>query len=103
MPLPASFRRGLPLAAQCALILFGLLGLYAVPPASGRMLLLPLTDEARAAVAPVAVAQGALLIAKGPWPGSLLVEGERDQLAPALLRRGVIALSAQIGGCGVPA
>lgn len=103
MPLLASFRRGLPMAAQCALILFGLLGLYAVPPANGRMLLLPLTDEARAAVAPIAVAQGALLIAKGPWPGSLLVEGRRDQLAPALLRQGVIALSAQMGGCGEPA
>lgn len=103
MPLFASFRRGLPLAAQCALILFGLLGLYAVPPASGRMLLVPLTDDARAAVAPIAVAQGAMLITKGPWPGSLLVEGQRDQLGPALLRRGVIALSAQMGGCGEPA
>lgn len=101
MPLPASFRRGLPLAAQCALILFGLLGLYAVPPASGRMLLLPLTDGARASVA--SVAAGARLVAKGPWPGSLLVDGERDMLAPALLSRGVIALSAQMGGCGAPA
>lgn len=103
MPLPASFRRGLPLAAQCALILFGLLGLYAVPPASGRMLLLPLTDGARASVASVAVAAGARLVAKGPWPGSLLVDGERDTLAPALLSRGVIALSAQMAGCGAPA
>ncbi|KQN10166.1 hypothetical protein ASE85_04425 [Sphingobium sp. Leaf26] len=103
MPFLASFRCGLPLAAQCTLAIFGLLGLYAVPPASGRMLLLPLTEEAKAAVAPVAVATGARLVAKGPWPGSLLVEGERDALAPALLRRGVIALSAQIGGCGEPA
>lgn len=103
MPVFASVRRGLPLAAQCALILFGLLGLYAVPPASGRMLLLPLTDEAQAMVAPVAVAEGARLVSKGPWPGSLLVEGRRDQLVPALLRRGVVALSAQVGGCGVPA
>ncbi len=64
------------------------------------MLLLPLTHEAEAALAQVAVAQGARLVAKGPWPGSLLVEGERDLLAPVLLRRGVIALSAQMGGCG---
>lgn len=103
MPVFASFRRGLPLTAQCALVLFGLLGLYAVPPASGRMLLLPLTHEAEATVAPIAVARGARLVAKGPWPGSLLVEGDRDQLVLALLRQGVIALSAQMGGCGASA
>jgi hypothetical protein len=103
MPLFASLRHARLLAAQCVLILFGLVGLYAAPPASGRMLLLPLTDDAGSLVAPVAVAAGARLVAKGPWPGSLLVEGRRDQLAPALLRRGVIAVSAQMGGCGEPA
>jgi len=96
----ASFQRGLPLTCQCALILVGLLGLYAVPPTQGRMLLLPMTMEARGALAQVAIAHGARLIAPGPWAGSLLVEGRRDHLAPALLRGGVIALSAQMGGCG---
>jgi len=99
----ASFRPLLPMAGQCILILFGLVGLYAVPPASGRMLLLPLTHEAGIALAPVAVAHGARLVAKGPWAGSLLVEGRRDELAPALLRHGIVALSAQMGGCGAPA
>lgn len=103
MKLSASLRSVLPMAGQCIVILFGLLGLYAVPPASGRMLLVPLTQEAVAALAPVAVAHGARLVAKGPWAGSLLVEGERDDLAPALLHHGIVALSAQMGGCGASA
>lgn len=96
----ASLRQGLPLAGQCAVILVALTALYAFPPADGRMLLLPLTDEARAMLVPVAIGQGARLVEKGPWQGSFLVEGRRDLLAPALLRQGVIALSAQMGGCG---
>lgn len=96
------YRCVLPMAGQCGLILFGLLGLYAIPPTSGRMVLLPLTDGARRALAPVAIANGARLVAKGPWTGSLLVEGRRDELAPALLRYGVVALSSQMGGCGIP-
>ena len=98
-----SLLRGLPLAAQSILPLLGLVGLYAYPPATGRMLLVPLTYEARAALVPVAVAQGARLVARGPLAGSVLVEGDRVRLVPPLLRRGVIALSAQMGGCGAPA
>jgi hypothetical protein len=100
MKFSASFQRGLPLICQCALILIGLLGLYAAPPTQGRMLLLPLTMEARGDLAQVAIAHGARLIAHGPWAGSMLVEGRRDELVPALMREGVIALSAQMGGCG---
>ncbi|WP_420143403.1 hypothetical protein [Sphingobium sp.] len=88
------------MAAQCLLPLLGLVALYAVPPASGRMLLVPVTQEARLALVPVAIAHGARLVARGPLAGSMVIEGERGKLAPALLRRGVIALSAQIGGCG---
>jgi hypothetical protein len=102
MKLVAPYRRVLPMAGQCGLILFGLLGLYAVPPTSGRMIVLPLTDRARGVLAPMAIANGARLIAQGPWAGSLLVEGRRDRLAAVLLRSGVIALSSQMGGCGTP-
>ncbi|NML08892.1 hypothetical protein HHL08_01825 [Sphingobium sp. AR-3-1] len=103
MKLVAPYRRVLPLAGQCGLILFGLLGLYGFPPTSGRMILLPLTDGARSVLAPVAIANGARLVAKGPWAGSLLVEGRRNELAPALLRRGIVALSTQMSGCGASA
>lgn len=103
MNLAASLLRATFLAAQSVLPLFGLIGLYALPPAHGRMLLVPLTQGAKRALAPVAVAQGARLVARGPFAGSLVVEGDRHHLAPALLRRGVIALSADMGGCGAPA
>ncbi|MEC3912019.1 hypothetical protein U5A82_16515 [Sphingobium sp. CR2-8] len=82
------------------MVLGGLTGLYAFPPAQGRMLLIPLTHDAKRVLAPVAISHGARLVAQGPWSGSLLVEGRRSQLASALLRQGVITLSAQIGGCG---
>lgn len=95
----ASLRRALPLAGQCALVLIGLVSLYAVPPAQGRILLVPMTRAAKMAVARVAVAHGARLVAAGPWSGSLLVEGRRDRLAQPLVQKGVLLLSAQAGGC----
>lgn len=99
MKLFPSLLRALPFVGHCALILFGIVALYAVPPARGRMLLLPMTQSAKGALASVAIAHGARLVAKGPWPGSLVVEGSRAVLAPAMLGRGVVALSTRIGGC----
>jgi len=95
-----SLRFGLPLLLQCGLVLSGLVALYAMPPASGRMLLVPMTEDGRAGLARVAVAHGARLVAAGPWTGSLLVEGNRNALARPLLITGVLALSARAGGCG---
>ncbi|HUD91977.1 hypothetical protein [Sphingobium sp.] len=80
--------------------MLGLVALYAVPPASGRMLLVPMTEQGRAGLASVAITHGALLVAAGPWAGSLLVEGERERLAAPLLHAGVLAISARAGGCG---
>lgn len=91
---------GIALIGQCVLILFGLVGLYAVPPVSGRMLLVPVTAQARAALVTVAVAHGARLVAAGPLSGSLVVDGQRDRLVRPLLGNGVLILSAQIAGCG---
>ncbi|WIW88725.1 hypothetical protein K3M67_01705 [Sphingobium sp. V4] len=99
----SSVRSRLPLVAQCGLILVGLVALYAAPPASGTMLLVPLTRAARAELVPMAVANGARLVAAGPWAGSFLVDGQRDRLARPLLGKGVIALSARAGGCGAAA
>jgi hypothetical protein len=100
MKFSAFFRRGWPLAAQCVVVLGGLTGLYAFPPDHGRMLLLPLTGNAQSGLASAAIAHGAQLIGKGPWPGSFLVEGRRDALALTMLSQGVIVVSAQMGGCG---
>ena len=100
MTYSAPSRLGLSLFIQCGLVMSGLVALYATPPASGRMLLVPMTQEGRAGLARVAVAHGARLVAAGPWPGSLLVEGRRDALARPLWIAGVIALAARAGGCG---
>lgn len=96
----ASTPRRIPLLAHVAVVLVGLPILYALPPDQGRILLVPLTDDARHAVARLAIANGARLMAAGPWPGSLVVDGRGDRMAPALLERGIVSLSARIGGCG---
>ncbi|NWK95487.1 hypothetical protein DM806_07350 [Sphingobium lactosutens] len=90
----------MPLLAHCGLSIFGLVALYAVPPVSGRMLLVPMTEQSRTGLASLAIMHGARLVSAGPWAGSLLVEGERERLAAPLLHAGVIAISARAGGCG---
>lgn len=95
----ASSRPGLLLIGQCLLLLFGFVLLYAAPPARGQMLLIPMTGAARGALAAEAVSHGARLVAAGPWPGSLLVDGQRSSLSAPLLRRGILSLSARAGGC----
>ncbi|ETI60435.1 hypothetical protein C100_18930 [Sphingobium sp. C100] len=102
MTILATFRRSLPLIVQCGLVLFGLTALYAMPPANGQMLLVPITADSRSVLASVAITHGARLVSAGPWAGSLLVEGRRDQLLRPLIRQGVIAISARAGGCGEP-
>ncbi|WP_298398572.1 hypothetical protein [Sphingobium sp.] len=84
---------------QCALTLFGIAALYAAPPAQGRILLVPMTGKARGVLAAEAVRHGARLVSAGPWAGSLLVDGQRAALSGPLLRRGILLLSTQVGGC----
>ncbi|MEA3541507.1 MAG: hypothetical protein U9R77_05230 [Pseudomonadota bacterium] len=103
MMISARFRRHAPLCIQCALVVVGLLALYVTPPASGQMLLLPVGPGGRAALASVAVAHGARLVAAGPVAGSLLVDGQRDELMQPLIGVGAIAISARAAGCGEPA
>lgn len=91
---------GTSLSVQCCLVMSSLAALYVMPPASGRMLLMPMTQDGRAGLARVAVAHGARLIAAGPWTGSLVVEGRRDTLARPLLMAGVLAIAGDAGGCG---
>lgn len=91
---------GLALIAQLALVILAIPLLYAAPPAQGRILLVPVTAEARAGMAPLAIANGARLVAAGPWKGSLLVDGEGAALALPLIVRGIVPLAARIGGCG---
>ncbi len=85
---------------QTGLVLFCLAGLAVWPRAQGRFLLLPLAPGAASGMVAAAVDNGALLIARGPLPWSVVVQGDRATLAGALLRRGVLLVAAPRSGCG---
>lgn len=87
------------LAGQIGASVLGLVALALVPPARGRMVLVPLWPGGAVRLAAAAVERGARLVATGPVAGSLVVEGERARLAP-LLARGVVPLSATALDCG---
>lgn len=97
---PLSPAHIMPLVAQSLLALAGLAALAFAPPASGAILLLPLTAQARADLPGVAVRGGARLIGQGPVAGSLVVRGERARLGAALLRRGILPVAAPAMLCG---
>jgi len=79
-----------------AAIAFGWLLL--APPARGQMLLVPLTHAAGQHLPGLAIRGDTRLIAPGPLPGSLVVEGRRADLA-SLLRHATLVLAAPPGGC----
>ena len=86
-------------SGQIALVLGGLAGLAFRPPAQGRMLLIPI-GGGNAGLASLALARGALLVGRGPFPGSMVVEGDRARLTRGLFARGIIALAAPPTACG---
>lgn len=86
------------LAGQLVGTMLALVGLGFVPPAQGRMFLLPLRTHAP--VAALAVTGGALIIASGPADGSLVVVGRRDRLLLPMLRAGILVMAAPAAGCG---
>ncbi|MFW2831392.1 hypothetical protein [Sphingomonas sp. ID0503] len=63
-------------------------------PASGRMMLVPLSAQP---LADAAIAADARLVGRGWLPGALIVEGERDAIARRIGDGAVIV--AAIGGC----
>lgn len=92
---------GAALGAQLALVLVGLILLYGNPPANGRILLIPMTAQARAQLVPVAISRGARLVAHGRLRGSMVVDGRRDRLLP-LMMAGILPLRATAAACGEP-
>lgn len=86
--------------AQIAGILLALVLLMAAPPTEGRMLLVPMSQSAARTMVPLAVAQGARLIARGPLPASIVIYGQRAALASPLLKSGVLIVAAPSAGCG---
>lgn len=90
-------------AGQVALVVAGLAALALSPPASGRMLLIPMTERGRAHLLSQALGAGASLIARGPIAGSYVVYGERARIAPSVYADGVLALAGSAGLCGATA
>ena len=80
-----------------------LTGLVFVPPANGNLLLVPLLPDR--AVAAIAIRHGALIVARGRVPGSLVVRGRFAALAGPMFADGVLVIGAPALLCGeeVPA
>ena len=83
---------------QIAIAAVALGWLLLAPPARGQMLLVPLTRVASERLPALAIRGDTRLIATGPLPGSIVVEGHRADLS-ALLRHATLVLAAPPGGC----
>jgi len=83
---------------QVAIAAIALGWLLLAPPAHGQMLLVPLTHAASQSLPGLAIRGDTRLIATGPLPGSLVVEGRRADLS-SLLRHATLVLAAPTGGC----
>lgn len=76
----------------------GALAFY--PPASGKMMLVPVLPGAGQGLAARAIDAGALLVERGPIPNSLVISGTRADFASAMLAQGVLIVTAPQTGCG---
>ncbi|WP_454884826.1 hypothetical protein [Sphingomonas oryzagri] len=83
---------------QVAIATVALGWLLLAPPARGQMLLVPLTGSASQSLPARALHGETRLIGAGPTPGSLVVEGRRDDLT-ALYRHATLVLAVPPGGC----
>lgn len=85
------------LTTQAALALTALPVLATWPPARGPILLVPVTAEASRTLAARALNGSARLLARGPLPGSLVVDGTRARLRAV---PGTLLFSAANTACG---
>lgn len=91
--------RGSAVAVQLgiALVAFGLLA--AMPPASGRMIIVAFDGTDAGRLAAMASRSGARVVGAGPLPGMLIVEGERKALGAVVTGAPRLLLAARGGGC----
>ncbi len=94
---PARRRKGFVVLQAVLLALAG--GLAFLPPAQGRILIVPLGTADASRVAAWASAGGAKPVDSGPFAGSLIVEGARAALLPGALRHGALLLNTNLPGC----
>jgi hypothetical protein len=83
---------------QVAVAAIALGWLLLAPPAQGQMLLVPLTHAASERLPSLAIQGNTRLIATGPLPGSLVVEGRRSELT-RLFRYSTLVVAVPPGGC----
>ena len=89
----------LPVLAQVAGAILGLLSLALVPPAHGTIMIVSIAGDGVAEIANAALPTGARIARRGPGDHSLIVVGDRDRLI-GLSRRGLIPLAAPDIVCG---
>jgi hypothetical protein len=82
----------------CAIPLAAMI-LIVAPPAQGRMLLVPLTLQARHDLPRLAINSGAALVGPGFAPGSLVVSGDRGALRSATADRAIVMVRGGGAGC----
>jgi hypothetical protein len=87
------------LAVQCLLAVGGIAALLLSPPATGTLLVVPVVGSGAGALN-AALSGGARLIGRGALPGSLIVEGRRDAMLPAVMRAGGVIVAARPALCG---
>lgn len=88
------------IVAQCAIALVGLVVLALTPPATGRMLIVPLLGGNGGSAVRLAIDHGASLVAAGPFSGSVVIMGDRARLEPAAWSAGMMMVAAPPSGCG---
>lgn len=69
------------------------------PPAEGPMLVLPLWPGDEAGTVNWVRSSGASLVGRGPYRGSLVVVGSRSALAPAAIANGALLAAASSYAC----
>lgn len=84
---------------QLGAIVAGLTVFAFLPPEAGPVLLIPFGGKAGAPLR-VALDHGATIVAMGPFPGSVVVQGRSADLGPAARRAGVLMMAAPLSGCG---
>ena len=88
------------LTGQIGLGFLVIAGMSLYPPASGRILLVPLLNRDSDAAARVALAANAMLLGRGPLPGSWVVVGERRRISAHLRGGDMLLIAAPPAGCG---
>lgn len=93
-------RPGPAILAQAAAAVAAMLALPMWPPASGKLLLVPITGGDANDMARIALDGGAALIGAGPLPGSLVVAGDRAELVAHIPNIAALVTAAPATACG---